>query len=202
MRVRNSLLAAMVLASWAQATVVITCQDVGNWVAEIGYDASSEARLVRAFALDITVDAGATIASIFDYKVGESTAGDPGYGIFPGSATPICDLADHPGLPFLPGLGTSGITVSMGSLYIGAENAPLVADSLFRLAVDPHGAQVVNINILPNHFLGTVLEDATLAAVSFAGQRLVPEPTMVVLFGIGSVALFRRRRGGKLMVES
>lgn len=201
----------LLMASPAAATVVIECQDVGNWTAELGYDASYEASLVRAFALDITVDAGATIESVSDFKVGESTAADRGYGIFPGSFarclivdpdtgevedwdlpcyTPVAEPT-APGA--LGGLGTNGITIEMGSLYLGAENAPLSKDSLLRFRIDPHGAQSVNVSIALNELRGgVVLEDATAAVVSFVGCT-IPEPATVLLLGLGGIVLLKKR---------
>ncbi len=133
----------------ATATVVVTCQDLGGGVAQFSYNASDETILVRGFALDVTVNNGATIESIFDYKVGLSTATDPGYGIFPSSividpdsgevidwGTPIANPRDYFPGDALPGLGTYGITVEMGSLYEGEQNAPLVSDAIFKIAID------------------------------------------------------------------
>lgn len=204
----------LLLASPATATVVVECADVGNWTVELGYDASDEAVLVRAFALDITVDGGATIESVSDFKVGESTAADPGYGIFPANFdryiivdpetgevedwnvpgyTPVAEPSD-PGA--LGGLGTSGITIEMGALYDGTENAPLSEDSLLRFGIDPHGGQAVNVSLALNQTrAGIVMTDARPpATVSLIGCTLIPEPATVLMLGLGSLALLRSRR--------
>ena len=188
----------------ATATVVVTCQDLGGGVAQFSYNASDETILVRAFVLDVTVNNGATIESIFDYKVGISTADDPGYGIFPGSividsgevidwGTPIA----NPVADTLPGLGTYGITVEMGSLYEGEQNAPLVSDAIFKIAIDWNNATMVNVNIALNTTRGgIVMEDSNYNHnIELLGHTLIPEPATVLLFSLGSLALLRKRRG-------
>ena len=206
-RMTVSILAVVLLASPAMATVVVTCTDLGNWIAELGYDASGESCLVRAFALDITVDAGATIESIGDYKIGESTAADPGYGIFPGSiiidptgevidwGTPVADPCDLPS-DTKGGIGTSGITIEMGSLYSGAENAPLFSDTLCKITVDPHGTSVVHISIAENITRGGIVMENPeyIPTVSLIGCTLVPEPATLLLLGLGGLVLRKFNR--------
>ena len=62
------------------ATVAITATDLGEGVIAIDYS-SDDTELVRAFALDITVDVG-TIDAISDFAVGDD---NNSYGIFPGN---------------------------------------------------------------------------------------------------------------------
>ena len=153
-------IAFLSIAVCAQAKVTVRCDVFRGDVVQLSYDASDETHLVRGFALDITVDNGATIENVFDYKVGESTADDPGYGIFPGSsATPVADSSGCPE-DTLPGLGTYGITLSMSSLYVGEVNAPLPQDDLLKFSVDLHGASSTNISISLNACRGgIVMED-------------------------------------------
>ena len=185
----------------ATATVVVTCQDLGGGVAQFSYNASDETILVRAFALDVTVNNGATIESIFDYKVGISTADDPGYGIVPGSividsgevidwGTPIA----NPAADTLPGLGTSGITVEMGSLYKGEQNAPLVSDAIFKIAIDWNNATMVNVNIALNTTRGgIVMEDSDYNHnIELLGRTLIPEPATLLLLALGAVMVRRK----------
>ncbi len=191
----------------ATATVVVTCQDLGGGVAQFSYDASDETALVGAFALDITVDNGATIESIFDYKTGLSTAADPGYGVFPDwvvfggdpgevifGGTPIVD-PDSPDTP-LPGLGTYGITVEMAALYNLAvpADAPLVSDTLFKIAIDWNNATMVNVNIALYAVRGGIVMQGGFTPNSeLLGCTLIPEPTTLLLLGLGGLMLRRKR---------
>lgn len=212
-RRRESLLllaATVVIFASIQASgkVVVSCHDIGGGVAAVRYDASGESVLVGAFALDITVDSGATIESVFDYKVGESTSDDPGYGIFPGRFREFIDPdnpnwnnPDYNPLAWpedpggLPGLGSYGITIEMGSLYDGAENAPLVSDTLLKFAVDWHGASEVKVEISLNEVRGgVILEDSTAADVDLIGCMLVPEPGTIVLLGLGAAIASKRAK--------
>lgn len=164
--------------------VTVRCSDEGNGIVRINYDATDEDTLPLGFALDITVDNGATIDNISDYKVGDSTAGEPGYGIFPGSmlfddAGRLLDWgspdvsSDGSTTGVKPGLGTNGITIEMASRYSGAENAPIKTDMLFKIHVNNHGAQSVNVNIAPNIAGGgVVLDNAAIADVTAVGCTL------------------------------
>ncbi|MHC4743538.1 MAG: hypothetical protein ACYS8Z_16615, partial [Planctomycetota bacterium] len=133
MRRISLILTVLLVSAPAMATVTITVeQDASNerkvW---IGYE-SDEAELIRAFALDIEVTDG-NIIEVNDYAIGDDNGG---YGIFPGSfaAAPVVvnpttgqvdtwDVVGYspvapPGAPdSLGGLGTSGVTIEMGSLY-------------------------------------------------------------------------------------
>jgi tetrahydromethanopterin S-methyltransferase subunit E len=65
----------------AAGTVTITIVDNGDCTADIRYAADAN---IRAFALDVTVDAG-VITDITNYFVGECNAVSKGYGVFPGT---------------------------------------------------------------------------------------------------------------------
>jgi hypothetical protein len=131
--------------------------------------------LARAFALDITVDAG-TIQAIGDYAVGDD---NNNYGIFPANFsryitvdatsgevsdwavagyTPVADPND-PGA--LGGLGTDGITIEMGSLYDTA--APALSGRLCVLTVSSSCSMKVELNATRGN---VVLEDASEADVN------------------------------------
>jgi hypothetical protein len=142
--------------------------------AAIYYNATGEPNLVRAFALDITVDSGATITDITDYKEGVSVSGSKGYGIFPGSidinesgdindvGTPVADPCQLPS-DTEGGLGTSGITIEMGSLYVGSANAPDPCGLLCKIVVDAD----CNVTIVENVSRGeVVMEGATQATTN------------------------------------
>jgi hypothetical protein len=166
MRVLSSILATLVLASGAWAGVAITCSTSGNDVT-ISWDASGETELVRAFALDVTVDSG-TIDSY--------SAAHADYDIYPGSividaggtvtdaGSPIAD-ASYPGT--LGGTGTSGVTIEMGSLYASGETPPPTSGALITLTV----SGPCNVSITENVIRGgIVMEDPAVPAnPSFTG---------------------------------
>ena len=180
MRKLSLLLAALLVATPAMAAVRIIVESEGS-TAAVSY--ATDGEKVRAFALDITVDEG-TIDAITDFVRGESTADNPGYGIFPGNFaryitvdadtgevttwdpneyTPVADPCD-PGA--LSGLGTAGITVEMGALYYPTDdsspNAPPDSGLLFKLTLSESATVTVALNEARG---GIVLTDPDTAAV-------------------------------------
>jgi hypothetical protein len=155
--------------------VVVTCVNEGNGVVRIDYDASSEKVLPIAFALDLAVDGGATITKIYDYKVGDSNAANPGFGIFPNSMQldPNGDVIDW-GSPIVSGgAGTPSVTLGMASRYYDKKNAPKVKGTLCRILIDTHGIPMVNVVVSANtNGGGVVLEDATIAKLTSGGTVL------------------------------
>lgn len=184
-------LVVVMLATPAWAAVNISIADLGNGQAAIEY---SGTELARAFALDITVDAG-TINAIDQYAVGDD---NNGYGIFPANFSryitvdatsgevsdwavagysPVAD-ANDPGA--LGGLGTDGITIEMGSLYDTA--APALSGRLCVLTV----STACNMSVTTNATRGNVvLEDASEAAVGLVGT------TDVSVSGVGAAYTVR-----------
>ncbi|UCC22034.1 MAG: hypothetical protein JSW23_09545 [Planctomycetota bacterium] len=171
------LIAMLLLAAPAMAVVTITpVQEGTTAVVAINYDASvGETELVRAFALDITVDSGQTIDAITDYKEGVSVSGDKGYGIFPGSidindagdindvGTPVGDPCQLPS-DTQPGLGKlGGITIEMGSLYVDGANAPDASGLLCKVEVSGDCNLTVAVNVSRGE---VVMEGATLATTN------------------------------------
>lgn len=175
-------LVVAVLTSPVWATVSITATDLGEGVVAIDYS-SDETELVRAFALDITVDAG-TIDAISDFEKGDD---NNGYGIFPGNFSlhitvdpttgevsdwgvagysPVADGND-PGA--LSGLGTNGITIEMGSLY--DTKAPPKQGRLCTVTVSEPCLLTVTTNATRGN---VVLEDASEAVVDLSGATNVP----------------------------
>ena len=168
-------LSVVMLTAPAWAGVAITVTDLGDGMAGIDY---SGTELARAFALDITVDAG-TIDVISDFAVGDDSNG---YGIFPASFsrnivvdpvtgdvsdwavagyTPVADAGD-PGA--LGGLGTNGITIEMGSLY--DTRAPALSGRLCVITCSEPCIVTVTTNATRGN---VVLEDASEAVVDLAG---------------------------------
>lgn len=167
--------------------VVVTCVAEGGAVVRLDYSAADEAVLPAAFALDVTVDGGAVIQKIYDYKVGDNTTASRGFGIFPASlqfdaagavsswGTPDMNPANVPGVQ--PGLGTSGVTLGMATRYTDAAAAPPVTGTLCRLQIDPRGAATVNVKVAPNVAGGgVVLANATSARFTGNGCTLGTAP--------------------------
>jgi len=172
-------LVALLFVVPAQA-VVVTCVNEGNNVVRIDYSARDETVLPAAFALDVTVDGGAVIQSIYGYKTGDSTASSRGFGIFPSSmqfddrgtvsnwGTP--DMSKPGSTDVQAGVGTSGVTLGLASRHDGPQNAPPVQGTLCRIRVDPRGAATVNVRVARNTFGGgVVLENATPAKFTGVG---------------------------------
>jgi hypothetical protein len=150
--------------AWA-TTVTITATDEGMGVVRLDYSVS-DANLVRAFGLDITVDTGV----ITDVNC---TSSD--YYIYPGSITIVgnqvtdygtCACANsYPGT--LGGIDTNGVTIEMASLYASDDpvhkTAPPLSGELLKFTVSAD----CNLTILGNAArtgtgsggVGAVLED-------------------------------------------
>jgi hypothetical protein len=123
-------------------------------------------------ALTVSVSGNATIESVSNFKVGESSSLDPGYGIFPGSINlddpenpvwndPVAP-SDDPGAAGT-GLGTNTVIIEMGSLYDPdiPGDAPLDADGLIDLQLAGNGdaSTTVTITKEETHRGGIVMED-------------------------------------------
>lgn len=130
---------------------------------------------VRAFALDVNVDNGATITGISGFYSGEGA----GYGIFPGNFrdyivptapnwvdvnyTPVAPVGDPGAAGAIPG---AAITIELGSLYDGAPNQPPPGGNLCVLTIDaPNGDCNVCVSVNPERG-NVVLEDANEAATN------------------------------------
>ena len=181
MRKMFFVLVVAMLTTPVWAAVTITATDLGEGVVAIDYS-SDEIELVRAFALDITVDAG-TIDAISDFAVGDD---NNGYGIFPANFSryitvdpvtgevsdwsvagysPVADGND-PGA--LGGLGTNGITIEMGSLY--DTMAPATQGRLCTVTCSETCLLTVTTNATRGN---VVLEDASEAAMDLTGATNV-----------------------------
>lgn len=120
-------LLAMAVPAMADVNdVTVTITDIGGGVAQIGYTSDVN---VAAFGIDIIV-IGATITAVDANMAGESTAAKRGFGIFPASFDAYIDpgnpdwdnvnytpLAKVGSTGALGGLGTTGVTLEMGTLY-------------------------------------------------------------------------------------
>ena len=158
------MIAVLLVASPAFAGVVIECTANGSEVT-VSYDNNDlDPNLIRAVALDITVDSGATISSVNDSSVD--------YWVHPGSIA-INDIngnIDSEGAlvadpceydDTLGGVGTVGITVEQGSLYEGAPNVPAPNGVLFSFVVSGDCTVSIAENTARG---GVVMQDPNLAA--------------------------------------
>jgi hypothetical protein len=147
-------LVVLMLATPAWSAVTITAEQVGStndvdiWYETTGTGDGNE---IRAFGLDITVSTEAEIRSISNL--------DPNYWVYPGTngidindttgavdstGTPVADPTQAPG-DTETGLDSNGITIEMGSLYIGAANAPDPCGRLLTLKVNTNTNCTVNV---------------------------------------------------------
>jgi hypothetical protein len=184
MRTKILALAVVLLAAPAWATVTITVTKITATKVAINYDASlGETELVRAFALDVTATDG-TIVDVNNYAIGDDNAG---YGIFPGNFsrhitvnpttgevddwgvagyTPVADAGD-PGA--LGGIGTSGVTIEMGSLY--DTNDPATTGVLCTVTVT---AGTKKVCVTGNAIRGNiVMEDASERTIPVAACLII-----------------------------
>jgi len=179
-------LVALAIATPAMAAKVVAV-DNGNSTVTIKYvKEAGDTKLARAFGLNVTLNNGATFKTATAAKRGESTAANPGYGIFPGTinivdgavatdddwGSPVGVQADLPS-DTLAGIGSNGVTLELGSLYSGAANAPLTAAgeiALCTLEIEANAATSTDVVITANNGRGKVVaEDATELTVTFEG---------------------------------
>ena len=189
-------LVAIVVAAPAMAgDVDVNAVQVGTtFEVEITYEATSG--LPRAFGLDITVDSGQTITDVNKYFAGECDVPGKakGFGIFPANFaryidpcdpnwsdpdyTPVADPCDLPGKTE-GGIGTSGITIEMGSLYVGP-NSPASAGTLCSVWVSGDCTVTLELNV---GRAGVVMEDGNapgsinLYGCTVSTQVSVPDVT-------------------------
>jgi len=154
MRKALLIVAMLLLVTPVMATTTITATPEGSGAGyrtvSIGYVTDVN---VRAFALDINVDAGPTFSNIRDFNVGESNgnpgSGKIGYGIFPGRFRDYIVVTNpnwtdpnynptvassEPGASGT-GMGQNKMIVELGSLYTGDANKPKLSGTLFRFDV-------------------------------------------------------------------
>jgi hypothetical protein len=166
------MLAVLMLASpaWAEVIIIADNNGVGIDCNEIviSYDARTEAQLPRAFSLNIQSN---------DANIIEVRGVNPDFPIHPGTisidlsgpepsidyGTPVAPQSDLPS-DTLPGLGTPGITIEMGSLYAptgpGSPNAPDPCGVLLTIVLDGHtGCVTITGNVARAGSKGVVLED-------------------------------------------
>lgn len=170
LRICLGLLLGTMLAASARADVRVFVED-DNGVAWIKY-ACTAGEVVRAFALDVTVDRG-QITAISDFFRGESQSGATGYGIFPAALraqftlvagtnvdwnasdyTPLATVADAP-TGTLPGLNSAGVTLEFGGLWDPTVPAAIPAPSDTLCAL--HLSEGANVTVTTNAVRGGVV---------------------------------------------
>jgi hypothetical protein len=189
---RLGLLLTVLMVGPLQAEVRVFVQDT-NGVAWINYQCTA-GELVRAFALDVTVDQG-QITGIFGFFRGESQAGATGYGIFPASLrdhiavgggtnidwsgsdyTPLAVYSDSPENT-QPGLNSAGVTLEFAGLWDpGIPTAiPGPTGTLCALQL----SQAANVSVAPNIFRGGVVSAffETIIQPVFIGSPVGPAIT-------------------------
>lgn len=189
---------APVLAADGDPNVKITCEAEGTTVtvsyalqAQDGFDPASDP--MRGIAFNITTSNTAKIATITDYAAlnfappvnSEGIDDVSGYIIHMGSIVigpqdpnfvtnfgdPVAPNTD-PGA--LGGLGTTGITVEMGSLYSANGTPPGSSGMLFKITIDLNGESSTDLTIVGESTRGgpqgeCVLESGQMANVLSTG---------------------------------
>jgi len=165
-----TLFAAGIFALSAPASVRVFIQDT-NGIAWVKYQCTA-GEVVRAFALDVTVDQG-IIFGVSDFLVGVSKPGASGYGIFPASFrdhatvnsgtnvtfdptqySPAAVVADYPS-DTRPGLNSSGITLEFGALW--DPNLPAAIPGPTGTLCALHLSRAANVSVAPNASRGGVI---------------------------------------------
>jgi hypothetical protein len=179
-KIALTLVVLMLAASASEGTVSLTMSSWGDEIT-IHYDAGGEPNLVRAFALNISADNDTNIVAILDDAENAAYYQWQPYNIYPGQVvievnatsgkaeivdqgSPAADPCEYPGTGTLPGLGTDGITIEMGSLYEkGEESPPAAAGNLVTFVVNNDCNITVTVNTARG---GVVLENGSSTSIS------------------------------------
>jgi hypothetical protein len=175
-------LVVLVFASPALAAVNITVSHVQDTnVVTIGFDATGETNLVRAFGLDVTLDNDANVVSA------TGTAVAPlGYWVNPGTIQIAADgtvssygsiaaeYGDLPGDTLVGPPDGNGVTLEAASLYApvgpGSPNAPAKSGNLVSFKVDKSTCLTISANVARAGNTGVVMEDPNeIVVVNFPG---------------------------------
>ncbi len=181
-------LAVIGVPAWAVVNVIATVEQaiidgspVDTDTIVISYE-NTEPNAVRAFAVDITLSPPGGDPCATPKFVGyEQVSTD--YWVYPGSidineaglvddvGTPIADPCILPS-DTLGGLDTNGVTIEMGSLYIGAPNAPATSGVLIKLVVDDN----CNFALGGNTSRGEVVMEGVGSKATT--NYIIPEPML------------------------
>ncbi len=194
------LVAAMAVPAMADVEIIVSDNGDAS-TADILYvctggDADGDKALMAGLAIIVTVDAGDMIRAVVPAIDGESTAGDPGYGVFmktaqidmtdpcapvwatPGTASPIAAPGD-PGT--VGGIDQYQITLELGALFADPcddmANAPLASGTLCTIEVtddDTSGDSVVTLALEDVARGGIVMEGgADPCGVTLTGTTMI-----------------------------
>lgn len=185
--------ALCLVAISAAAEVRVFVEDI-HGRAWIKY-ACTGGEVVRAFALDVTVDKG-QIIGVSDFFRGESTAGGRGYGIFPASFrdhiaitsgtnadwnasdyTPLGVVADRPD-DTQPGLGSPGVTLEFAALW-DVDDPAALPDSAGVLCSLQISERAV-VSIAANQARGGVVSALSEAALAAVFNSAIVDPSVVI----------------------
>jgi hypothetical protein len=185
---------AFLTGASAPAAVRVYIQE-SNAVAWLHYECTG-GEVVRAFALDVSVDKG-RILGISDFFRGPSTAAAHGYGIFPGSFrdhisvgpgtninwegvgySPLAVPADNPD-DTLPGLNSSGITLEFGGLW--PPNLPTAIPGQAGILCSLRISERATVSVAPNLSRGGVVADADLILEPEFSEAIVQPPEITGL---------------------
>ena len=186
-----------------------------NGIAWIKYECTS-GEVVRAFALDISVDRG-QITGVSGFFRGESRAGATGYGIFPtsfrdhiavGAGTnidwsgsdyiPIANPADLPA-DTLPGLNSDGVTLEFGGVW--DPNVPAAVPGPGGTLCALQLSLPANVSVSANSGRGGVVSAFSGSVIQpiFIGAQVGPHITSANFQGGVMTVLFV---GGELQTAS
>ncbi len=187
----------MLLVAQVRAEVRVFIQDT-NGVALLKYECTG-GEVVRAFALDVTVDRG-EITGISDFFRGESKLGATGYGIFPASFrdylsaegtnidwngtnyTPLADVSDALS-DTLPGLNSNGVTLELGALWDPTVPGAIPGPSGTLCALNL--SEPATVTVRPNLSRGGIVSafSGIIIGTAFAGAAVGPAITSQTLEG-------------------
>jgi hypothetical protein len=179
-KMRKLFMLLAVLIATPVFALSIDMNDLGSGVVAIEYSDANAQNLPRAFALEFTIEAPATVSLTGgSYKAdGVNESGDPqAFGIYParividGNGNPVSygsPLADPCDPGSGDGDGSGNLVLEFGSLYDGDGNAPGTSGTLCTLTVDCNGnTEDVNLTMTDEYLYrgGVLLEDGTPVAV-------------------------------------
>lgn len=193
--------AVLLMASPALATVTITVTPGGDPCTVVIAFTSDEANNVRAFALDIMLDDPCAV-------IKDVNCVNAGYNIYPGAkgikiddSGVVTDYGSCEGDPSqgpaggtLGGLDTNGVTIEMGSLYeVGVESPPAQSGDLVILTLDgcdSSGDANIVVSVAENTIRGgVVMEDPDeVVTVDTSDTADVPMGTCDICSCYGDIA--------------